>query len=870
MIRFLVPSIIVVAAVASAEDAAAWRTGWPNYLGPNGNWSASDAVPLTDDPRQAPVVWQSEQPTPAGIAWGIQKASGGGSSPVLADGRAFVWYYEPSGGIPGRVASRPAGAIEKGIVPPSVRWVDADDVTLAVDAATGQTLWLNRIANSLANVQSDKTCAPENNTAVVAALADGRQRVVVLSAAFRLSAYDAETGALAWQNHIGQATREAVLDHAQAVHCRSIDFGHVHGAGSSALAALAGVVLVKDQYEHLLGFDLATGVQRWSLKVDSARGLWEAATIIPWRGKVLINGVKGALLCVDPANGAVVWSLPMGSTPHVCLVGDDLIVSSSAKPQDFVYRGKLEAASQGRDYFHNFGSPGAWRLSDTGGTRLWDREDLMSGTADVPYALPEGRVVLVRYSKPPAEVESDTGLMLLDAATGRSLGPPLSGKGAPAPQQMIVQSGGVSQGDRILFQPYVYKARSTIAYASGGPDGLRYLIPMAESWVIKSTPVPGGFGPYAQDITTSLGAPVASYGLPVAKPLAAGFFIVRCQDHLRCWDLRADRKVPAPYLTAKPLPAAVAAAPPAVRDLGDRHASVRAAAVARLGKLPEHADAVAALLPGSDALTAQAAASVLTALRPANAVAVLRQRLDTAIAQNEREVAGACAAALTALGQPIPTDGPLTIGRLSALAGAGDQAQAALPQVIAVLKTTDDPRLAQVAVQTVAAIGGGRIEAVQTLVTAAGHADPLVAADAWRGLRDLVASRRLGTDQAALVAAASPLTVSVPKEKTDEAGLRYYARLVVLSAAGDEGISVMTKALAASSKGDQTRTAALVAALAAHAAKPDVAAALRVAVDRLQEPISGIAQLAIEGKESATASWPEIRAALERVKSARK
>lgn len=79
---------------------------WPAFAGPHGDMSAAPQPPLVDDHNKARPVWRSEAHVPT--AYGnapdnryftralITGNGGGGSSPVVAEGRVYMSFYVPS------------------------------------------------------------------------------------------------------------------------------------------------------------------------------------------------------------------------------------------------------------------------------------------------------------------------------------------------------------------------------------------------------------------------------------------------------------------------------------------------------------------------------------------------------------------------------------------------------------------------------------------------------------------------------------------------------------------------------------------------------------------------------------------------------
>jgi hypothetical protein len=204
----------------NTEDEAALRQrnglgaghDWAQWYGSAGKFVALPAsAPLVDDLAQAWLVWMSEEPTPPGrnqsrryVDDGGQfdLPSGGGASPVIADGRVYLYYYAPAGeeyDVPTEeiVAKNVKVGVQRSGGMTVFRkefWkYRSDDVVVCLDAATGQVLWKTAFPQN-GYYASDSKPLMAGNTPVVR---DGR--LYGATGDHLLFCLDAKTGKELWR-----------------------------------------------------------------------------------------------------------------------------------------------------------------------------------------------------------------------------------------------------------------------------------------------------------------------------------------------------------------------------------------------------------------------------------------------------------------------------------------------------------------------------------------------------------------------------------------------------------------------------------------------------------------------------------------------
>ncbi len=204
-------------------DRFAAAASWPSFAGPSGTLSTSpDGPPLIDDLRNSRPLWRSEAAVPVSYGNAADdryadraagcRAGGGSSSPVYADGVVYIGFYIPNrsfeplwNSIPEVWRNRYSGAgmqkltAELGLNDVEVAAIKdhwrpvADDVIVAMDAHTGETLWRTTWPARVYNLQTHK----HRGTFGVPLVAGGR--VFYPNFQNGLEVMDAKTGEPQWE-----------------------------------------------------------------------------------------------------------------------------------------------------------------------------------------------------------------------------------------------------------------------------------------------------------------------------------------------------------------------------------------------------------------------------------------------------------------------------------------------------------------------------------------------------------------------------------------------------------------------------------------------------------------------------------------------
>ena len=251
---------IAVATWAVALCAAGWAgepsAEWPRFRGPRGNGTYGG--------KALPTEWSRDE----GIAWKVQLPGAGSSSPIVANGHIYVTCYSGYG-VPGESG----GSLS-----------DLKRHLLAIDPATGETLWRQTVAARLPESEHVR----DHGYAASTPVAD-EDRVYVFFGKTGVLAYDHD-GSLAWKTEVGDGT---------------------HGWGSGASLVLHGDLLIVNasvESESLIALDRRTGKRVW--RVQGIREAWNTPLIAraPSGGTELLIAMPKRVVAFDPQDGKQRWS----------------------------------------------------------------------------------------------------------------------------------------------------------------------------------------------------------------------------------------------------------------------------------------------------------------------------------------------------------------------------------------------------------------------------------------------------------------------------------------------------------------------------------------------------------------------------------
>jgi outer membrane protein assembly factor BamB len=294
---------LAIGLVLSATVGASAQ--WHQWRGPERN----GVVPVAATPAwpAAPQGWKR--------AWRVDVGEGY-SSPVVSGGRVFVHSRK-----------------------------DPEEIVTALDLATGKVLWQQKYTAAFSKNQyaSNMAKGPHSTPLVIG------DKVITVGGTAIVSAWNAQTGALAWRKDYSP----------------TVDFSKLFtGTAASPLdeAGLAIVQVGSDVHGgQIIALDPQSGAERWTWK---GKGPGYASPVAYTIGGVrqIVTMTNGSIEGLDAKTGAPLWSAPFPDEWHENIVtpiwtGTHLIVSSArAGTQGYTLKqiaGKWQAAQ-------------AWKNADAG------------------------------------------------------------------------------------------------------------------------------------------------------------------------------------------------------------------------------------------------------------------------------------------------------------------------------------------------------------------------------------------------------------------------------------------------------------------------------------------------------------------------
>ena len=330
----LLVALLSFTAVITAEELKVTHD-WPGYTGPEGTYADQSKVPLLDDFSRAKLLWISEHDdlgygktsSRGGHIYGPKAKPSGSCDLIVASGLVIAGYFNPKNNVV------------------------ADDIILAVDAATGKTKWKQVYAGQGYN----RTARKHVQYAPTPTVADGK--VFHLGSGGKIYCIEVATGKPLWEGNMGGAPERYKAATANMVVKDEVKDG-VSGlmAGyATPLTVIGGVLMVNTPDDGFRAFDTATGKELWKMGGQS----------FPCPAK--INGITYALCCdnngdmrlVEPKTGKVLWTEKVARPP--------------SHAPSFI-------AADGRLFVHsNEGKENprlaAFALSETGAKLIWKSKD---------------------------------------------------------------------------------------------------------------------------------------------------------------------------------------------------------------------------------------------------------------------------------------------------------------------------------------------------------------------------------------------------------------------------------------------------------------------------------------------------------------
>jgi outer membrane protein assembly factor BamB len=499
---------------------------WPSRTGPREDWSGIDTgATLTTDFSRSHLVWFSEAEFGGGretrrcpLRW-----LSGSWSPIVGEGRIFFIHQQPAGEVVDEATEKyAAGLLDKllardnVLLDPAVRRakergaahfarVDADDVIVCVDGASGKTVWETVLPGRSYRPAPYNKHADQTRTGCY-----GDGKVFMLGRTFRLYACDAKTGKLLWESalpgtHEGlEAFKQKRLADRKELAMDSL-YPPLHFAdgvvfaatlGSKAAGGDAAAVFGRNAAqikEQVVAFDADTGKLLWTTP-GSTPGLWRhdgVARVLVTRG-----GSKpgdSGIACVDLRTGKEAWSAQVegdaeGPSLQLRLLGSHLVTS---------HRGKTDA-----HYLVGY------KVEPTGLKQLWKQTDETSYLHDDnPMTMHKGLL----YTRLNGAGDAQSTLVAMEPDTGKIVA-------------QADATGGSGRNGPIIVNDGLVIVQLDGSHPSGqAPGNLRvYRLPDLER-----------VGGILQTHNLTSG-----YDTPMAFQYVDGRLIIRGCNRIACYDLR--------------------------------------------------------------------------------------------------------------------------------------------------------------------------------------------------------------------------------------------------------------------------------------------------------------------------------------------
>ena len=266
-VRYGCLAFVLLGSNLSAQD-------WNQWRGPARNGTVAAA----STPKW-PATWKR--------AWRVEVGEGY-SSPVVAGGRAFVHSRR-----------------------------DADELVTAIDLATGKVAWQSKYTAPFSkNSYATKMASGPFATPLVIG-----DRIFTLGGTAVLSAWNAQTGALAWRKN----------------YSASVDMSKLFTGTAASPLADAGSVIVQVGSDvkggRVIALDPQTGAERWTW-TGKGPGYASPSVVTIGGVKQIVTMTNGSIEGIDAKSGGGLWSILPRRVPrehrHAGVTGTHLIASTSA------------------------------------------------------------------------------------------------------------------------------------------------------------------------------------------------------------------------------------------------------------------------------------------------------------------------------------------------------------------------------------------------------------------------------------------------------------------------------------------------------------------------------------------------------------
>ncbi|MCH8526087.1 MAG: PQQ-binding-like beta-propeller repeat protein [Kiritimatiellae bacterium] len=312
---------------------------WTHRTAHNFALPVSEEIRLTDRVHLVRPAWEYAVHTGIGkggsgtaidvLDQGFEPTFGDTASTLVADGVYLVSWSEATGDVVARPESITdryyRGEENYEALAETYFRIDANWNTLALDADTGKKLW--RVSEPSASMNFVSSKRGHNGIDPAA----GNGVYVTATVTGRIFAYDIRTGEKRWEGDVGEWHERAEAFKAEALAERNIPgvgdgmFGYLR----PGLVVVDGVAVVPDLREGLIGFDVATGEERWRIQ-ESVNNRQGSPRLWTHEGKSYLlthqNRRENAVYLIDPADGTLVWKAETGYNPGDLIMGEGMVM----------------------------------------------------------------------------------------------------------------------------------------------------------------------------------------------------------------------------------------------------------------------------------------------------------------------------------------------------------------------------------------------------------------------------------------------------------------------------------------------------------------------------------------------------------------
>ncbi len=326
------------------ENLISPEASWPSPLGPNNTRAASPGeFDLVTSFRSARPVWKSETIPDARAASVTGNAdtnawSGAFSSPVLANGKVYLYYFVPSGTVKDKDLYEQTGYEQKWLI-------NADDIVICIEAQTGKTLWKKVYEEAGINWNGFTKSGPGQSPVVK------NGNVYAVGSAGKVYCLNAEDGEEVWVSDMGIRAREMEEVRAKSIEAEKLPSFNRDFCSQPVVAG--GAMVMTDHVYHkfrsagwptsptsgwtyhyevtngLHALDALTGDSIWAVP-ECVQGSDNGPAVFEHEGEeYIVAADKEKVMCIGPAEGNILWreDVTHGHSYLAPTVGEGVLVT---------------------------------------------------------------------------------------------------------------------------------------------------------------------------------------------------------------------------------------------------------------------------------------------------------------------------------------------------------------------------------------------------------------------------------------------------------------------------------------------------------------------------------------------------------------